>query len=1744
MAKIDQHKDHSVEKSTEEGRGRGNSSGSKEEGELSASENDDQSDCFPDQLTSSDAAPLDQHVHIDTMNENFQDTQAGLTSYFAEKNTSSSKKGCSIDVPSRNSQESAHLKSSKKSREHFVPFLISFSDDSGSDCENSGQKKISASKNRTLAADKFIKPPAPAPRRPQKSQKITRNVAKMPNKEAHKVSSLLTKPNGGTYGNAAHMHSLRKFNNSNMVATFDHGKRTNVHMNSSKLHDLRQLIALRENQLNLERLQNTKQLTSASHRDANFVNKRNLVVRASRETTHDNLQGLKEPDKKRQKIVSPNPSWGFSNSQEMMSVVIGSEKCAIKDSNHPQPTDHSSHGEKYPSCSVITGQLKQKEYQGSSSSTNPSLTLKDGIDAARNHNQSSSNSSKEVASKAANKLVTSRDKAKHATELCSQYNQPLLQQKVSSGLAGVNVPEKSDTNLVRSNENTQKPAPDSNIIAASTHGAGSNARANVISLNFPSFWNCYDEPNISGSSSIDLQSLLNLEELQDKELEEAQECRRKCEIEERNALKSYRKAQRALLEANARCSHLYSRREQYSSQLRELMMGNPNLLLSCGSPDQIGIRLDSSPAISDVNLHLIPNSSCAVQSTFDLNNQQRSNLNVHPNNVALQNVSSVQEHYNLASDPCSEPDCFTFKPHNEDNGANDMCSPSEDFNTSQNEDEGRFLFEDKSPENHLDYQGKEKSRADMDKNTNNASEGQSAMNSSQDSLLLEASLRSQLFERLRMRTLRQKESPQESLDAVTEGRTENNEVVGRVATDDRLCSDSERENEPQQGFNLQGRDMMSTMFKMPTEVDQPCNNEKFGSDSASPSSYICLDNCITPGNDKSQFASSVTFSYPILKSAILDFKVSDSMDLLKLQSRNSIVQTSHDQGEDNFGSSTTPSISSSVSVEAASLDLIGSKSGSYSCNFTIDPLWPLCIFELRGKCNNPECSMQHVRDYSSGSRMKVPVDTDDKVGSPAQGQISSAKTTLTKSLDCLNLAPPTYLVGLDVLKADLQSCKSIPSHEYSQLWVKCFSLSIVLSSQLPTALPSDELLFYGANARVEVQGGWNRQSLYFQSRNGSSGLSKELFAADDQIVEMALLNLNQEANKLKGRLKALELLAQALEANPTSAVVWIVYLLLYYSSQKSIGKDDMFKYAVDHIECSYELWLLYINSRTQLDERLAAYDAALLALCRHASASDRNALFASAGILDIFLQMMNCLCMSGNIATAIDKITELRPTEEKSDSPLRPSLPGILKCLTISDKCVFWVCCVYLVVYRRLPINVLQRFEYQKEISSIDWPSTDLTFDEKQRAVSLMELAVDSLALFIDREALEDEANLRAAHLFAVNHVRCAMVLKGLDCSRSLLENYVTLYPLCLELVLMLARAEYDFADGSFEGFEDALANWFDEVPGVQCIWNQYVQCALQDRKRDFVEELMARWFQYSWKHRYSQNSCLDPVDGDSSKSLPQSASVSDVAALFSNSSPNDIVFGMLNCSIYKLLQNDYAEAQLAVDRALEAASAESYNHCVRERLLFRHAENLHNDWQVLRLLSGYLADKRASNTSEPLSREFLQRIKKPRVRQLVGKLLCPVSLEPSMLNTVLEAWYGPSLLPEKKLTNFVDMVESLMAILPSNHHLAICVCKQLTRTSSPANASDGVFFWGSSLLINALFQAVPVAPEYVWVEAADILHDLTGSRSLSISFLKRALSIYPFSTMLWKSYINFSEAEGDSGSVKEAAMAKGIKLQ
>jgi hypothetical protein len=90
--------------------------------------------------------------------------------------------------------------------------------------------------------------------------------------------------------------------------------------------------------------------------------------------------------------------------------------------------------------------------------------------------------------------------------------------------------------------------------------------------------NCSDQIRAEGRSTR-LFSLLEMEELQEKELEDAQEYRRKCEVEEREALRAYRKAQRALLEANEQCTILRRKREICSAQVHGLIAENSSLVI-------------------------------------------------------------------------------------------------------------------------------------------------------------------------------------------------------------------------------------------------------------------------------------------------------------------------------------------------------------------------------------------------------------------------------------------------------------------------------------------------------------------------------------------------------------------------------------------------------------------------------------------------------------------------------------------------------------------------------------------------------------------------------------------------------------------------------------------------------------------------------------------------------------------------------------------------------------------------------------------------------------------------------------------------------------------------------------------------------------------------------------------------------------------------------------------------------------
>lgn len=327
--------------------------------------------------------------------------------------------------------------------------------------------------------------------------------------------------------------------------------------------------------------------------------------------------------------------------------------------------------------------------------------------------------------------------------------------------------------------------------------------------------------NLSGTNNMDIHSLMEVEELHDKELEEAQEHRRTCEIEERNALKAYRKAQRATMEANSRCSYLYRKRELYSANFRSLMMDNPSMFWSSRLHDHFGPVPNSSNNICEVDMHV-----------RTLNHQMESDLYAHnqciPANVSPQHVchhhedeephededqhdvedqheeeNHHEDEQGLASNPCSEPDGSTSDPQKNENAeanteANVARSQSNNLNMSVDEGDENFPNDDGAAEGNLVHQKKEEKYNEKE---THVYDDLRTLDSSQDSLLLEASLRSQLFARLGIKTPLNDSRSDQSLRPATDSSAQD-DGSGKVKTGvlDLILSEAEKD----QSFDFGG----------------------------------------------------------------------------------------------------------------------------------------------------------------------------------------------------------------------------------------------------------------------------------------------------------------------------------------------------------------------------------------------------------------------------------------------------------------------------------------------------------------------------------------------------------------------------------------------------------------------------------------------------------------------------------------------------------------------------------------------------------------------------------------------------------------------------------------------------------------------------------------------------------------------------------------------------------------------------
>lgn len=557
---------------------------------------------------------------------------------------------------------------------------------------------------------------------------------------------------------------------------------------------------------------------------------------------------------------------------------------------------------------------------------------------------------------------------------------------------------------------------------------------------------------------------------------------------------------------------------------------------------------------------------------------------------------------------------------------------------------------------------------------------------------------------------------------------------------------------------------------------------------------------------------------------------------------------------------------------------------------------------------------------------------------------------------------------------------------------------------------------------------------------------------------------------------------------------------------------------------SYELLLLYINSRTTLKNRLDAYNLALQQLTAK-KLEDREE--QSAWILDVVLQMLDCMCISGETLLLHSWAEDLADDGDNT-SPL-------LGYLTAPDTCIMRVGCAYAIAYGHLPRQFLLHVGCKQQFPfELEW----------NRRSGVQEGSTRLVLKLMDggRRCQLVSAHQESRQVMAVNHVQCAAFYLGINQALVLGHELLALNPGCLEVVLLVARMEGE--KRWMEVFEQALQNWPKGSAGLQRLWNQYTvqmlksegtnaalhvlyQCASQGMSSGSSDKGKIACSQLEYEVDAIKQAL--EVNTKVFKKLDGSCVVVDQEA----------VFAWMNLALFYMLIGERPHAQIALNSSMKVAvNREDVRHCWKEIVAFNLHGVVDTTKQVGRvydLLDRCCLETRNMCTLTPLASRLSRNISKRRVRFFIDSLLGPAPLDYTLLNCVLETTIGK----EPKLTkDIASVVEAMLDTLPGNVEVLLPFCRLLsdclTTTGDMAAA-----VWASSLLLSSLLQACPQAPEQDWIEAGHLLAKLQDKDSL-LNFFHFALAVHPFSATLRHSLDLYQKASRTDIAPHDNAMVQG----
>ncbi|KAL2643761.1 hypothetical protein R1flu_011348 [Riccia fluitans] len=860
-------------------------------------------------------------------------------------------------------------------------------------------------------------------------------------------------------------------------------------------------------------------------------------------------------------------------------------------------------------------------------------------------------------------------------------------------------------------------------------------------------------------------------------------------------------------------------------------------------------------------------------------------------------------------------------------------------------------------------------------------------------------------------------------------------------------------------------------------------------------------------------------------------------------------------------------------------------SDSKTWSHAVNPLKPLCRFEHRGQCRNEHCPWQHADDYALSTPMSLGMQkkeyqknlysdgkTNDTGGIPQQagslvrtspgsipGQletfyslVSSNGFSPSRLLYDYDVTVPIYRIGYITLKAeDPNNMRflGIP-HKVENKTYNSFLLSPSTHRTLPsespclidTSGPKLSTVESGDAAQIPL---W-RYSEHMQEErvlheSGSLHASKDV----EMWLELALnlIDFDLSTDKQKARDEALCILSRGLETRQNSVTLWMAYSCLFRTRGDNPGNDDMFQFAIQYNPGSYELWHLYINSRRDLPSRLDACERAVVALAENKTGMDVD---SSACLLDISLQMLYSMCVSGSTQESLAWVDDLIHDTADDGNRRRGSTSALLSHLTKHDACILWVTCAYLSASGEIPLVIIKRLGCKQDLLyTLDW-GVRASFEKiaSVRTMRTLSTAASSRRGCLSLEDLHSPTSNRNDHSrvsLGVNYVQCLAVYEGLQSAGRLSQRLTELYPNSVELILLHARIEERRGgiDKGLHVFETAISRWPAGQPGLLRLWNQYAVHGLVWAGKSSAHEVLSRSVVSLVKP--SSNQLQEQLSSPQMRTaavtsaenagpyiwndikehyvtlVNLSSGRSDESGPVQSWHEEDMVYGLISLALVEALSGDQICAQSTISRAMKiAVSQRDLQQCLKELASLQLSGAVVEE-RVLCLLDRCKMDYYNFSHVKPLSLRVLEDLKRPQVRKFFVDLLGLWPVEHSLMNTVLEICYGPSLLPLESLTpkDVFRFAEGILEAAPGNVEVALSLSRLVFSESwFVRSKSLSHRICATALLISSLQQSWPIAPEVHWVEAGLLLKQLSKGKPLEEYYL-HALVKYPLSAAL-----------------------------